>query len=119
MDEIVWMGMTLLAVVFAVLGPMKLQYASFIRRRGSEWAVDLGPARTRLIGVLETLGAIGLVWPLATRTLPWLSVAAGLGLTLLMVGATMLHVRRGESRLASTTAVLGILAFAVTLGILV
>jgi hypothetical protein len=119
MDEIVWMGMTVLAVVFAVTGPMKLQYASYVRRKGAEWAVDVGPARTRLIGMLETLGAIGLVWPLATRTLPWLSVAAGLGLALLMAGATLLHVRRGESRHAATTGVLGLLALFVTIGIVV
>ena len=116
-DLIVWAGMTVLAVVFAIVGPMKLSYDQFITRRGSAWARDLGPTKTRLIGVLEILGAVGLVWPLATRTLPWLSVLAGICLTALMVCASYFHTMRGETQLAGLTVLLGVLALVVTLGI--
>lgn len=117
MDLFVWVGQTVLAVVFAVVGPLKLQYASFVERRHAAWARDVGASRVRLIGVLEILGAFGLVLPLATRVGPWLSPIAGLGLTLLMGAATTFHVRRGETNLAAVTAVLGLLALLVTIGI--
>ncbi|MCK2239480.1 MULTISPECIES: DoxX family protein [unclassified Crossiella] len=56
------------------------------------------------IGVLELAGAIGLV-------IPRLAAAAGLGLTLLMVGATYYQVVVfGTPMLAITTVTLGVLA---------
>ena len=119
MDLFVWVGQTVLAIVFAVLGPLKLQYESFITRRGSAWAKDVPKRQVQLIGILETLGAIALVWPLATRTVPWLSPIAGLCLALLMACASWFHTRRGETQQAAVTVVLGILALLVTIGIVV
>ena len=116
-DLFVWLGMTVLAVILAVVGPMKLQYRTYIQRRGSGWARDWGPAKTRLIGLLEILLAVAIVWPLATQTLTWLSVLACLGATVLLGCACILHTRRGETELAGLTGLLGILAAVVTLGI--
>jgi hypothetical protein len=116
-DVFVWFGMTVLAIILAVVGPMKLQYRTYIERRGSAWARDAGPARTRLIGVLEIVLAVGLVWPLATRTVSWLSVVAGAGTAILFIGACYLHTRRGERELAGMTGLLGVLAIVVTYGL--
>lgn len=113
----VWVGQTVLAVVFAVLGPLKLQYATFITRRGSAWAKDVPKRQVQLIGMLETLGALALVVPLATRTVPWLSPVASLCLALLMACASWFHTRRGETQQAGVTVLLGILALLVTIGI--
>lgn len=117
MDLFVWMGQTVLAVVFAVLGPLKLQYESFITRRGSAWAKDIPKRQVQLIGMLETVGAIALVWPLATRTYPWVSVIAALCLAALMGCASWFHRQRGESQQAAVTVVLGVLALSVGIGI--
>jgi len=111
------MGQTVLAVIFAVLGPLKLQYESFITRRGSAWAKDLPKRLVQLIGMLETLGAIALVWPLATRTYPWVSVISALCLAALMGCASSFHKRRGEKQQAAVTVVLAILALLVAIGI--
>jgi hypothetical protein len=117
-DLFVWVGMTILAIVFAALGPPKfLQYRTFIQRGHAAWARDLGPERTRLIGVLETLGALGLVLPLAFNRFTWISVFAGVGLVLLMLAASFFHTRRGETRQAGVTVLLGLLALLVTVGI--
>jgi hypothetical protein len=116
-DIFVWFGMTVIAVILAIVGPMKLQYRTYVDRRGSAWARDAGPVKTRLIGVLEIAIAIGLFWPLATHTLTWLSVAAGVGATVLFFAACYLHLRRGETELAGITGLLGVLAAVVTVGL--
>lgn len=117
MDLFVWMGQTVLAVIFAVLGPLKLQYETFVTRGWSAWAKDVPKRQVQLIGILETLGAVALVWPLATRTVPWLSVVAALCLSALMGCASYFHTRRGETNQAGVTVVLGILALLVAIGI--
>ena len=117
-DLFVWVGMTVLAIVFATLGPPKfLQYGTFVQRGHAAWARDLGPQRTRLIGVLETLGALGLILPLAFGRFTWISVLAGVGLMLLMLAASLLHTRRGETRQTGVTVLLGLLALLVTVGL--
>ena len=50
----------------------------------------------RLIGILEILGAIGLILPAVTGIWPWLTPLAAAGLVLTMVGAMIVHGRRGE-----------------------
>jgi hypothetical protein len=58
------------------------------------------------LGVAEVLAAAGLILPSVTRILPKLTVAACLGLILVMVSATMLHLARSEWSSAVTTAIL-------------
>ncbi|TDD40651.1 DoxX family protein [Nonomuraea terrae] len=53
----------------------------------------------RLIGVLEILGAAGLVLPPLTGITPWLAIAAAIGLVLIQVGGIAVHLSRGEARL--------------------
>ncbi len=110
--------MTVLAVIFAVLGPLKLNHAQFVRRRGCGWAADLPMRQVQAIGILETLAAVALVWPLATRTLTWLSPIAAVCLAVLMGCAAYFHTRRGETEQAGLCVLLGILAIAVAVGIL-
>lgn len=117
-DLFVWAGMTVLAVIFAVLGPLKLSYDQFVRRKGCGWARDLPRRHVQLIGVLETLAAVALVWPLATRTFTWLSPIAAICLAVLMGCAAWFHTRRAETELAGLCVLLGILAGAVAVGIL-
>jgi uncharacterized membrane protein YphA (DoxX/SURF4 family) len=117
-DLIVWAGMTVLAVIFAVLGPLKLDHEQFITRRGCHWAADVPKRRVQLIGILETLAAVAIVWPLATRTLTWLSLIACVFLAILMGCAAYFHTRRGETELAGLCVLLGILAIVVPIGVL-
>jgi uncharacterized membrane protein YphA (DoxX/SURF4 family) len=58
------------------------------------------------LGVAEVAAAIGLVVPGLTRIQPWLVAAAAAGLVPIMIGATVLHVVRGEYGSAVTTTVL-------------
>ncbi|HEY1920169.1 MAG TPA: DoxX family protein, partial [Streptosporangiaceae bacterium] len=59
--------------------------------------IDAVPLRlVRIIGVLEVLGALGLVLPPLTGIAPGLALAAATGLTLIQAGAISLHLSRGE-----------------------
>lgn len=50
----------------------------------------------QFIGVAELLASVGLVLPALTRILPWLTSLAALGLTIVMVSATIFHISRNE-----------------------
>jgi hypothetical protein len=52
----------------------------------------------RTVGVLEILGAAGLILPPLTGIAPWLAIAASIGLVLIQVGAIAVHLSRGETR---------------------
>ncbi|HEU4793311.1 MAG TPA: DoxX family protein [Nitrolancea sp.] len=50
----------------------------------------------QFIGVAEILASVGLVLPALTRILPWLTPLAALGLTIVMISATIFHISRNE-----------------------
>ena len=68
------------------------------------------------LGVAEVLAAAGLILPGMTRILPTLTVAACMGLIIVMVSATMLHLARSEWSSAVTTAILLVLITLVAYG---
>jgi hypothetical protein len=68
----------------------------------------------KAIGALEVLAAIGLVLPAVTGVAPVLVPLAGLGL--LMIGARVVHVRRGEASFIVVNAALLAAAVFVTWG---
>ena len=59
-----------------------------------------------LLGVAEILAAVGLTLPGVARVQPWLVSRAAAGIMIVMIGATIFHVARGEVSSAATTAVL-------------
>lgn len=61
-----------------------------------EWVQDFTPSAVRFIGVIEALGALGLILPAATGILTWLTPLAAVGLVLVMVGVVITHVRRRD-----------------------
>jgi hypothetical protein len=60
----------------------------------------------KTIGVLEILGAAGLILPPLTGIAPGLAIAAATGLALIQVGGIALHLSRGEARLIGLNIVL-------------
>ncbi len=81
------------------------------------WLAAVGPDRMRIIGILEILGAIGLILPAATGVLPWLTPVAATALAVLMVLAIVLHARRpDEGRNIVVNVILGAIAALVAYG---
>ncbi|MEX0757804.1 MAG: DoxX family protein [Acidimicrobiia bacterium] len=62
-----------------------------------EWMYDLSDTLHTVSGVAEILGGLGLILPAVTRIRPELVAYAAFGLALVMVGAIVWHLGRGES----------------------
>jgi uncharacterized membrane protein YphA (DoxX/SURF4 family) len=107
-----WIVAIVLAAGFAATGLMKL----FVPKEklvssGQGWAQEVRPTSIRLIGVIELLGAAGLILPAVTHIVPILVPVAAIGLVLVMVGAAAVQARRKEATNIGVNIVL--LAFAV------
>lgn len=113
MDTAVWIVAALLAALFLVTGLTKITQPRFKMAEGPmEWAADVTDGQFRTVGVLELLGAAGLILPAVLGIAPTLVPLAAVGLALTMVGAIVAHVRLGETdRLAVPIVVLALALF--------
>ena len=118
MDTALWIVQALLAAIFLVTGMIKLTQPRLKMAAGPmRWAADVSDVQFRAIGVVELLGAIGLIVPAAFGIAPLLTPLAAVGLVLTMVGAIRTHVRYGESdRLAVPIVVLALALFVAAQG---
>jgi len=96
MNIALWIVQGLLAAMFLMAGFMKASKSKDELAERMAWVNDFSPSAIKTIGVLEILGAIGLILPWATGILPWLTPLAAIGLVLTMIGAAIAHARRGE-----------------------
>lgn len=94
-----WVAQVLLAVVYLMAGGMKLtQPMTGLAAMGMGYATQLPELFVRFVGLMEVLGAVGLIAPAATRILPFLTpLAAAAGLAFVQVSAIVLHALRGET----------------------
>ena len=116
MNIALWVVQGLLALAFVMAGAMKVFQPKEKLAAQMAWVNDFSPGTVKLIGALEVLGAIGLVAPMLTGILPWLTPLAAVGLVLTMLGAIVTHVRRGENQMLIANIVLGLLAAFVAYG---
>jgi uncharacterized membrane protein YphA (DoxX/SURF4 family) len=117
MNLALWIIAIVLAVAFAGSGLMKLVVPKDkLVTAGQGWAQDFSPTNIRLIGLVEILGAVGLVLPAAVHIAPILVPLAAVGLALVMVGAIVVHARRKEPMNIAVNVVLIALAVIVALG---
>jgi uncharacterized membrane protein YphA (DoxX/SURF4 family) len=103
MNVVLWALQSLLAVAFLAHGWFFLSPpVNMVELMNA----SIPPAFRIFIGVAEVLAAVGLTLPGITRILPRLVPCAAAGLMIVMIGATVLHLARGEYSSAATTAVL-------------
>lgn len=110
METIAWIIQIILALLFGMAGILKMTQPIEKLKQRMTYVESLSPASTRVIGALELAGALGLILPMLTNILPWLTPLAALGLALTMIGAALLHVVRKEYALIGINAVLLALA---------
>ncbi|MGB6454585.1 MAG: DoxX family protein [Streptosporangiaceae bacterium] len=107
MNLALWIVAGLLAVVFLVSSTTKLfvpqqNLDGLLHRLGGaakaagEWTREFSPVALKAIGVLEFLGAVGLILPAALDIAPVLVPVAASGAVLLFTGAVIMRLRRGE-----------------------
>jgi uncharacterized membrane protein YphA (DoxX/SURF4 family) len=118
METALWIAQVLLAAIFLVTGTTKLTQPRLKMAAGPmRWAADVSDRQFRTIGLLEVLGALGLILPAALGIAPLLTPLAAVGLTLTMIGAIHVHVRHGEAnRLAVPFVVLALTLFVAVQG---
>ena len=91
-----WAVQILLALVFVAAGMMKVTQPREKLIQRMAWVENTSDSTVKLIGTVEILGALGLVLPAALGIAPWLTPLAAAGLAVVMVLATVTHLRRGE-----------------------
>lgn len=113
MHTILWVLQVLLAALFLVTGTIKLTQPRRKMAAGPmKWAAHVTDAQFRAIGLVEVLGALGLILPAALGVAPILTPIAAVGLALAMVAAGMTHLRVGETdRIAVPLVVLALAVF--------
>ena len=116
MNVVLWVAQVLLALVLVGVG-----VAHATRRDQATgqmaWMLAVPKPLLTTIGVLEILGAIGLVAAWATGILPWLTPLAAIAVVILMVLAAAFHARRpGEMPVLVFNVVLGLVAAFVAYG---
>lgn len=117
MNSILWIAQGLLAAMFLMAGLMKLAKSKeAVKPKMGDWVDAVSTPAFKLIGLLEFLGAIGVVLPLAIGILPILTPVAAIGLVLTMTGAIGLHIRRKEYDAIKKNIPLLLLALFVALG---
>jgi uncharacterized membrane protein YphA (DoxX/SURF4 family) len=115
MNVVLWILQIVLGVYFFVTGVVH-----FIVPPGlpepMAWMYELPPVLHWLSGLAEILAGLGLVLPGLTRIQPRLTPLAAAGLVLVMLGAAIWHLSRGEYPNIAMNLLLGALAGFVAYG---
>jgi putative oxidoreductase len=111
-----WVAAALLAFAYVMSGIMKATRPIPALAQMMKWPGDYPPGFTRFIGVVDLLGGIGIVLPLATGILAWLSPVAAICLVILQMLAIGFHWVRGEMQVLPANVILLALAAFVAWG---
>jgi DoxX-like family len=105
-----WIVAGLLALFYLYAGAKKVAQSKEQLAPMMAWVDTIPMPVVRLIGVVEILGAAGLILPPATGIALVLAVAAAVGFVVLQVLAAGLHLSRGEANVIGLNAALIVLA---------
>jgi putative oxidoreductase len=100
MNIVLWILQVLLALQFGLHGQMMISPPAALldgSRKGMQYVAAIPIDLRRFIGVAEILGAIGLILPVLTNILPWLTPLAAIGFMIDMLSAIVFHIRRHET----------------------
>ena len=116
MNIALWIVQGLLAAMYGMAGVMKTFQTSKAKEQMS-WAKNRSDGFVRFVGISELLGALGLILPLVTDILPWLTVLAAIGLVLIQLLAIFTeHLPKKEYSVIPVNIVLVALALFVVIG---
>jgi uncharacterized membrane protein YphA (DoxX/SURF4 family) len=114
MNIALWIAQALLAAIFLFAGGMKLVIP--IEEMTKQMPIPLPGWFLRFTGIVEVLGAIGVILPWLMRIRPALTPLAATGLVIVMIGATVYTLAAGDFASAPIPLVVGILAAFVAYG---
>ncbi|MFC6239643.1 DoxX family protein [Longivirga aurantiaca] len=117
MNIALWIVAGIAAAAFLAAGLMKITGKREQLLERMAWVADYSQTQVKVIGVVEVLGALGLILPAVTGIAPILVPVAATGLVIVMVLAAAMHLRRGDGFAAVVpNIVLGLMAAFVAWG---
>jgi len=114
MNYALWIIQWLLALLFLFAGGVKLVLP--IEEMTKQMPLPLPGLFLRFTGVVEVLGAIGLILPWLLRIRPGLTPLAAVGLAIVMIGATVYTLAAGDLTAALIPLLVGLLSAFVAYG---
>jgi uncharacterized membrane protein YphA (DoxX/SURF4 family) len=114
MNVALWIAQALLAAIFLFAGGMKLVMP--IDEMTKQMPLPLPGWFVWFTGVVEVLGAVGVILPWLLRIRPGLTPLAAAGLVIVMVGAIVYTLAAGDIASALISLVVGLLAVFVAYG---
>lgn len=116
MSIALWIVQILVALGFLMAGSTKTFTPIEKLRTMMSWTKHTTTPIIRLVGILEILGALGLILPVATKIAPILTPIAAICLVLTMIGAVIVHLRLNEANRVAAPLVLLLLSLFVAIG---
>jgi len=96
----------ILAVLFLIAGAFKTFQNKEKLAKRMPWVNDYAITTVRFIGISELLGAVGLIVPHYTGILPVVSPIAAVALAVVMLLASIHHIRKNEYKEVVLTGIL-------------
>ena len=116
MNIALWIAQGLLAAMYLMAGVMKT-FMTAKAREGMPWTEGRSDGFVRFVGTSELLGALGLLLPLVTGILPWLTSLAAIGLLIIQLPAIFReHLPKREYNVIPMNAVLLALSVFIAFG---
>jgi uncharacterized membrane protein len=93
--RVLWIVQIMLGIYFVLVGIIHFILPEVLPGPMG-WMYDLSDGLHVISGAAEILGGLGLILPGLTRIQPGLTVWAAVGLVIVMIGAAVWHIGRGE-----------------------
>ena len=84
MNIALWIAQGILVALYLMAGTMKT-FQTAKAKEQFPWAKNRSDVYVRFVGASELLGALGLILPMVTGILPWLTPVAAIGLSLIQL----------------------------------
>lgn len=117
MNVLLWIGQALLSIIFLVSGINKATLSEKqLIAKGQTGVVGIRDYVIHSIGVMEILGAVGVIVPWITGIMPVFTPVAAICFSILMLLAAPIHYRLKEPRNVLINILIFILAVFVAIG---
>ncbi|WP_329550964.1 DoxX family protein [Streptomyces sp. NBC_00696] len=112
MNTALWIVQGLLALAYIAAGGLKLvrPREQLVASGNFDWMKDSSDAAVKAVGLVEILGALGVILPWLTGIAPILTPIAAVGLVVVQIFALRIHLVRHEHQPLPVNALLLLLA---------
>ena len=118
MNIALWIAQGLLALAYLAAGGLKVvrPRERLVASGNFDWMKDTSDAGVQAVGLVEILGALGVILPWLTGIAPILTPIAAIGLVAVQIGALRVHLVRDERQPLPANVFLLLLAAFVAVG---